>query len=289
MRASEFTILDETVEEQRWLNDFAGDAAKDLITDYNEGNSIPELRRHRMKRIYSIKSAQEDSLIPLMNGIYIWHTPAYKKALNNNDRPIPQSVQEIVDAGLYVNVVVFKNPNTKGQYDPSSFAIYINHKILSDPAEVASTFLHEFQHAIDDIKSRGSQKDQMGKALNINTNTGKDQWYDYISRNQEVNARYAEALRELINYIGSYTEGGYTSQELMTYINYFLEKYYMKQAFPNGINDPKYRRLVTRIYQYLAEYHKNLIQSTGQPAQKQSLAQKTFNNLKQLFKNLVKL
>lgn len=122
---------------------------------------------------------------------------------------------------------------------------------LSTQAELSKTLVHELQHAVDGTKSGG--RALMHTTSARSGETDDEQFVDYLQLPHEVNARFAEALDDINDQLPYVREAG----QLPAIINDAFAKREINRAFPDRMNDPKYRRLVTRAYQFYAEQLKN--------------------------------
>jgi hypothetical protein len=140
---------------------------------------------------------------------------------------------------------IANHPNLVGKHDfggytpPPHYIVAINTDLLTKRGKTtASTLLHELDHALIDLKSRGQA---MG---NYATPTDKDSYKVYLQHPMEVNARFAQSLWDLAVRYDKISKDNL----LPTIKNVFNAN----QINQEVITDPKkYKRLIVRSYKFL--------------------------------------
>ena len=129
-----------------------------------------------------------------------------------------------------------------GYYMPvPTHIININLNLIEkNKRNLASTLLHEMQHALDDLKSGGRA------VLSTPYKLPKDDYQAYLKHPIEVNARFSQALWDLAaNYETVARSDVYSA------IAKNLEKY--KISSTDFENPKEYRRLISRAYKFLSD------------------------------------
>lgn len=103
---------------------------------------------------------------------------------------------------------------------------------IAKPRGLYSILVHELRHALDDLLSNG-------KYLKNKGNDG-----EYWQRPIEINARFSQALLDIRDSV----EAG---ADPVTAIKNSFEDHSIAKVLPNGLNDPKYRRLFNRALEYV--------------------------------------
>lgn len=126
----------------------------------------------------------------------------------------------------------------RGAYFPAPYhSININlDLILKIKGNVASTVLHELQHALDDLKSSG-------KVMSDYTDATTD-FKKYLQHPTEINARLSQALWDMASKYDTITKGDVYSK-----VTGMLKA---NRLTPEIIPNPKqYKRLIVRSYKFL--------------------------------------
>jgi hypothetical protein len=290
---SKLTKIDETSEESQELAEFSQLASNYMYQVWEEYYSNPE----NAQNVNKIKNDLDQGITPaehpnatgsyttLMPTIYLANIPQTEKFNSTG--------LQLIKKFIGLTVAAFKASATDaeadvhgfsdapgGLYDNSSRLIPINVDYLKDRKWVAQTISHEAQHAIDDFKSRKGvtpNTDHMdldiyhnntGKALNYkypsNKNpTAPEKFQNYLTQTTEINARFSEVIKDIKDRVETdditHIQGG----NLLVLINDAFQSHWMPQAFPKGINDPRYKRLVNRTYVWLSKYYANRFAPAG--------------------------
>lgn len=157
-----------------------------------------------------------------------------------------------------------------GWYEPDGNYVSVDRRLVNHKQELTSILSHEIQHALDDYKSHGKALKPHGK---------EDTYKDYLKRPQEINARFAQALVDVVNFeLQSIKEVGRvgTAKETMYVIKQCLGKNSLaRPLFPEGAEgDRQYNRLVSRAYKFYDESN-HLVTSMGtEPSEKSTMISK---------------
>lgn len=163
-------------------------------------------------------------------------------------------------ARLVFSVVSKPGIDEIAQYNHNTNSVEINWPRVEEEAEdhnttpaveLSKTLVHELQHAVDGTKSRGQalMKTPTTKA----GDTEDEEFEEYLKLPHEVNARFAEALDDISEQLPYIREVG----QLPQIINDAFARREINRAFPKRSEDPRYRRLLSRAYQYYAFTLKN--------------------------------
>lgn len=155
------------------------------------------------------------------------------------------------------------------QYNHNTNTIEINWPRVVEDAEdqnttpqneLAKTLVHELQHAVDGTKSKGQAL--MKTPATKSGDTEDQEFEEYLKLPHEVNARFAEALDDISEQLPYIREVG----QLPEIINDAFAKREINRVFPGRAEDPRYRRLLSRAYQYYAYTLKNDEEPSDQQA-----------------------
>lgn len=125
--------------------------------------------------------------------------------------------------------------DSEGAYNDDSKILLLDLDIIkTSPPKIESTIIHELRHALDLSKSKGKFN-------------SKDDQKDYPFRPLEINARFSQALDDIRKLQAKHPE----KHKLMDIIKYALMQHNIRQIFPRGLKSPRYKRLISRIYQQL--------------------------------------
>jgi hypothetical protein len=165
-----------------------------------------------------------------------------------------------------------------GMYDPYSRIVIIDTNSVSNKKFLVNLISHEVQHGIDDLKSRKGvsvNTDNMdmdltyhdaGNALQSKSSSPTDskdkKFQNYLTSQHEVNARFTEVINDIKEYIEQNDISNIASEGLLYLVREAFKNHHMEQAFPNGIKDPRYKRLIGRVHLWLQKYHANRIQKS---------------------------
>lgn len=151
--------------------------------------------------------------------------------------------------------VVSKPGDTEvAEYDPNTNIVEVNWPSVQDEAdeknstearELTKTLVHELQHAIDDVKSRGQA---LNKTVATGLTTDDERFLEYLKLPQEINARFAEVLADISEQLPYIRE----QEQLPAIINDAFARHQINRVFATKTQDPRYRRLVSRVYQFYA-------------------------------------
>jgi len=132
--------------------------------------------------------------------------------------------------------------NELGAYAPvPHHIININtNLILQKKRNLASTILHELQHALDDLKSGGRA------FYSTPYKQPKDDYQAYLKHPMEVNARFSQALWDLASNYDKVARS-----DVYSAIRSNLEQH---RLYSEDFENPKeYKRLITRAYKFLSD------------------------------------
>ena len=125
--------------------------------------------------------------------------------------------------------------DSEGAYNDDPKILLLDLDIIkTSPPKIESTIIHELRHALDLSKSKGKFN-------------SKDDQKDYPFRPLEINARFSQALDDIRKLQAKHPE----KHKLMDIIKYALMQHNIRQIFPRGLKSPRYKRLISRIYQQL--------------------------------------
>jgi hypothetical protein len=188
--------------------------------------------------------------------------------------PFPQLRTEeaysmIYDHGLTFTVMngqkIKKGKRYLGAYAKGRNLIWVDRRLLVRSKMLVSILLHELQHALDDIRSGG-------KALPDNDpDQPRDQ---YLSRPQEINARFSQALYDLVDLQASYMEQNgkpWDRQKSAEMIMGILDSHQLGKTLFSGPDGQRaYQRMLSRAYKFNDEV-RNLITVNRGGERKQSI------------------
>lgn len=188
--------------------------------------------------------------------------------------PLPELRTEEAYSMLYDHGLTFvlingqkvkKGKRYLGAYVKGNNLIWIDRKLLVKPRSLVSVLIHELQHALDDIRSGG-------KALPDNDpDQPRNQ---YLSRPQEINARFSQALYDLVDLQASYMEQNgkpWGRQEAAEMIMKILDSHQLgKTLFSGPDGQRRYQRMLSRAYKFNDEV-RNLITVNRGSEKKQSI------------------
>ena len=283
MRATEFIskqVLGETAEENQELNALSG-LAINYIIDYWKKYSSANRNWIISTRQAAKEQGKSTELMPLASLGGIPGLPQFKS------QGILMLLKFYSIAVFYIDNAPYKvayefEGAPAGYCDSNRRLIAINENQLDDPRYLSEIFAHEAQHAIDDLKSRKgltTKSDYIdadlsgpGAALSAKNKikgpviapTAKSKFISYLQLPDEVNARFTEVLQQLTNEIANVPDYLYAPSSLVTLIKTVFSKHYMDDAFPNGVNDPAYKRLMSRTYKFL-DAQKQLVVHGNKP------------------------
>lgn len=160
--------------------------------------------------------------------------------------------------------------DTIGWYDPQYNVVSLDKRLVHHKQELVSVLSHEIQHALDDYKSAGW-------ALKPHGGAG-DSYKDYLKRPQEINARFAQALLDIVNgEMQSLQKIGRvgTAQESKEVIRLALSGQKLGRGlFPEGQEGQRqYNRLFSRAYKFYDE-SKHLIDTMSTREERQTFGGK---------------
>lgn len=128
------------------------------------------------------------------------------------------------------------------------------------PADmIRSTFIHEMQHALDDIKSRGKFDSEAGQPKST-TGNQQQQYIQYLKLPHEINARFTQAILDIALQYNT-VEGPHRLQDLITkaFANHNL----------NVASKREYKHLMSRAYKFF-----DAMQRSPKKIEPKSLAQR---------------
>jgi hypothetical protein len=235
MRYYEFVT--ETAQESQILNLIADRAARYLLTNKTTRDTIGKI----LQAPIGGHTQFRDTVMLRNLGISPTDSPEINWVINN------------IEVGL-VNKFNKFEPNTLGGYNHEDRVLMIflpavqlglKHRNESVQQFVASILVHELQHALDGLKSRG-------RALgpNPSDDLDPDQAYQqYLRLPKEINARFAQALLDTARYV--------TRMDNRSQLERVIQVAFGKhQLTPDlfGDNTRQYRRLLSRTYKFFDDY-----------------------------------
>lgn len=181
-----------------------------------------------------------------------------------NQAPLPEIHTEAANSMLYDHGLMFsivrnsnipKSPRGSihlGAYLKTHKLIWINQRALANRRLLTSILVHELQHALDDVRSEG-------KALP--TSAPDDTRLQYLLRPQEINARFSQAMYDIVDQQASYIAkmdkpwDGQTAKEMVRKI---LHRHSLnRETFPVGPKGQKaYERIVSRAHTFSVDVSK---------------------------------
>lgn len=257
-------VLDETTEQDQILVNVADAATKRVIDIFSDKESS----------FLNSKIAFNTDLFMSRKDRLTWLSGIRLKDLylpQVNDPVINRMLQTIKVRML--DHIKDNNPGTMGSYieydsGVKSIELYlpaiINYakEVGHLPAnQIRSTFIHEMQHAVDDIKSQGKFDNIDSKAAQQNTAGSVEQRHrQYLKLPYEINARFTQAILDIALQYNK-IEGPYRLQDLI------------KNAFKNHnldvASNRQYKHLATRAYKFF-----DAMQNNPKKIEPKSLAQR---------------
>lgn len=162
-----------------------------------------------------------------------------------------------------------------GWYDPRHNVVSLDKRLVYYKQELISVLTHEIQHALDDYKSEGRA---------LRGQSADDSYRDYLRRPQEINARFAQALLDIVNgemeSLKTIGRVG-TAQESKEVIRLALSNQKLGRGlFQEGPEGQRqYNRLFSRAYKFYDE-SKHLIDTMSTREEKQNFAGKVKSLIK---------
>ncbi len=238
-------------------------------------------------RIYEFKTldeATEDSVDLLRISKYVadWlikNKPKNPVTLSDMPGALPQFYSGYMINLLFDQQLQFMlhkpEKGVVGWYDPQRNVVSLDRRLVHYRQELISVLTHEIQHALDDYKSQG-------KALR--GQRADDTYQTYLRRPQEINARFAQALIDIVNgEMLSLKQIGRvgTAQESKEVIRIALSNQNLGRGlFPKGEEGQRqYNRLFSRAYKFYDE-SKHLIDTMSSSEEKQNFAGKVKSLIK---------
>lgn len=266
MRANEFVvenILDETTEQDQILVHVA-DAATKLVIDIFTGKE-KTFRNAALAFSTDIFMSRKDRLTWLsgirLDKLYLPEVsdPEINRMLRTVKVRVSDEQHE-------------KSPNALGSYISYTngskcidlylpMIIQTANEVGHMPAnQLRSTFIHEMQHALDDIKSQGKYAPDANK--DSNTDDEQARYQNYLKLPYEINARFTQALLDIsLQY--NKIEGPYRLQDLI--INAF------KNHNLNVASSKQYKHLAGRAYKFF-----DAIQNSPKKIEPKTLTQRAW-------------
>lgn len=208
---------------------------------------------------------------------------------------------ELLKNNATMTIGVFESDTTNAHYDPSDNNILINidkiyekgpggkindiknffNSLLNreeikkpDYQFIGSAIAHEAQHAIDDFKSRmkfskdgtlpsSKYSKAFSSAYSKKLKKSKDdEFTQYLKYTHEVNARFAELVKEIKKEIEEKNYQNLDKSQILKLITQQFSRFGMNRAFPDGIKDKNYQKLIKRAYLYLTTYQKDRLEKS---------------------------
>jgi hypothetical protein len=149
---------------------------------------------------------------------------------------------------LNIPIITFLTNDFDGYFgiNDGEKTIAINKRILEGDQDRADTVvIHELRHALDDAKSNGNASRQNTKYRSSNKDYSDENQKTKVSSKSEINARVAEAQRELKSMFGDQMPN---ASALKQEIDDLLERHNIIQY----VNNAEYKRIVNRLVSYLS-------------------------------------
>lgn len=194
--------------------------------------------------------------------------------------PLPELHSEAAYYMLYDHGLVFailkgsnnsKNIRTMGAYIKHRRLIWVDQRSLMNFGLMCSILAHEIQHAMDDIRSEG-------RALPpVPPNRDRA---EYLARPQEINARFAQAMHDIVDLQAVYiSQKGqpWEKQQSVGMIKKILIKHNLtRPVFAPGLKGNRaYNRILSRAYRFNDDV-KDYIKPTD-PTEKPSIIKRIKN------------
>lgn len=123
-------------------------------------------------------------------------------------------------------------------YNPKTKEVLL--RLQTNLGQMQSELVHELQHALDDLKSQGKFRNEKG---------------DYYGRQSEVNARLTQAINDIENALSKIKmkNPDFSNPVIRNNVEKLIHNYLRihKLTDQYGLDNKRYRRLVSRIYQYV--------------------------------------
>lgn len=230
-----------------------------------------QLAQHNSRQGVNETAHDERFIQQLANGVSKY-VDNIRKSRETSNKPMPVSLEpgsigkitgitSNTDAEKYLTTVgLIFNKFPKGQlggYRPAEgdwgADIGLDVRYLATPAELAKmksfateiskpnnvvsvSVAHELRHALDDYLSKGKYD-------------SKSNSKDYWNQPHEINAYFTQALKGLQAQIDA---GTVTASNLINAIKKEFKVNELDMQFPTGVEDPRYRKLLKRAYDYFA-------------------------------------
>lgn len=236
-------VLDETTEQDQILVNVADAATRRVITIFagKESNFLnskiafsTDLFISRQDRLTWLSGIRlKDLYLPQVND------PAINQMLQTVKVRMVDSIKDGTP-GAMGSYITYEN-GAKGieLYLPA--IVHHAKEIGHVPAnQIRSTFIHEMQHALDDVKSAGKFDSKAGQPAN-KTGDEQAQYLNYLKLPYEINARFTQALLDIALQYNK-IEGPYRLQDLI------------KNAFRNHqldiVSNKQHKHLASRAYKF---------------------------------------
>lgn len=134
--------------------------------------------------------------------------------------------------------IKFDNRFDRSLYNPRTKEVLI--KLDNDFKIIKSSLVHELQHALDDLKSKGKFRQEKG---------------DYVSRQSEVNARLAQAINDIelalqkVKLKNIDWKNPKVKDNVLKLIQSYLKIHNLTKN--TVLDNKRYQRLINRIYNYI--------------------------------------
>lgn len=123
-------------------------------------------------------------------------------------------------------------------YNPKTKEVLL--RLQTNLGQMQSELVHELQHALDDLKSQGKFRNEKG---------------DYYGRQSEVNARLTQAINDVESALSKIKmkNPDFSNPVIRNNVEKLIHNYLRihKLTDQYGLDNKRYRRLVSRIYQYV--------------------------------------
>lgn len=154
------------------------------------------------------------------------------------------TIQQLVDTH---SIAIDNDDSSRGSYAYNANTIYVNTSILKTALDFQDTLIHEFRHALDNIKSSG--RAFKAKPVNVNKSSTAEVRAAYYDDPREVNARLTQVLQAI-------SDNMYRTDEtnLARVINGLFKHHDLTglPRFRGPAGMKRYNHLRSRVYKFYA-------------------------------------
>lgn len=219
-----------------------------LVETTEEDQELIILARHVTQSVMSELQRKKGGVLSSLLSISLdFHTlDGFGRPIKNMRVPSFKNpaIQQLVDTH---SIAIEDDDSSRGAYAYNANVVYVNTSILKTASDFQDTLVHEFRHALDNIKSSG--KAFKAKPVDVNKSSTDEVRVAYYDDPREVNARLTQVLSAI-------SENMYrTSTSNLSAVIDRLFKHHDLTGLPRfkgPAGQKRYNRLRSRVYQFFA-------------------------------------